>query len=390
MIHLKKSKLFIIYVLLWLIPVIFIFNKYAYEIYEFNSSMRVFITQGSTKHRTFNEKGLPVSNSPKIGEFVSPFYVVHYAIIYSDNLIETDKFRNKKQYHWRTDPSIEYWNVHPETGDKIKNQESFKNSVDWISNNIKYDNNGNAHLFYSFDWPYKGYPNNTIRAPWWSGLTDAYAIIPLLRAADIYGDEKYAKLANELYLSVTSPYQRGGSQTELDKQIWIEEYLDSQVKNNTELSYVFNGMVYSTYGIKSYEDYNKITDENKLQNKLIYSIFNNTHQFNDHGWSYYDLYGTKNNIKYHKVHAILLDNLIHDFPNELNQLDTRKKQEIHAISNSWNNSIINSGIYYTIYGEKSSIAYYNFTFEILLVLLLPFILLISIKFTKKTSMFKSH
>ncbi len=379
----KKYKNIVVYLIFWMLPIIFISNKYAYDIYEFNSSLRVLLTQGSTKHRTFNEKGLPISYSPKIGEFISPFYVVHYSIIYSDNLTDTGKFRDLNQYHWRHDPSIAYWNVHPDTTNSIKNRELFKNSVDWIRDNIQYDKNGHAHLFYSFDWPYRGYPNNNIKAPWWSGLTDAYAIIPLLRAADIYGDQKYAQLADELYKSVTAPYQQGGSTTQLNKRIWIEEYLDSQVKTDADLAYVFNGMVYSTYGIKSYEDYQTIEPTSALQNKLINSIFNNVHLFDNNGWSYYDLYGTKNNIKYHKVHAVLLDNLMHDFPNELAQLDPNKKQQLQKISNTWNNSLNNSGIYYSLYGEKKSFAYYNFLLSIIFLLILPILLHLSRQFIKK-------
>lgn len=209
MFSLKK----ILFFLIWVVLISFIFNKYAYEIFEFNTKIRVFIKEGKTAHREFDEKGLPFSYSARIGAYQSPFYVVHYAILYSENINHN---KEKNNLVWREDPSLEYWNVHPDLSDKAKNKVYFKHSVDWLVDNIDYSLNGKAHYLYNFDWPYNGFNNNKLEKGWWSGLTDAYAIIPLLRAYEIYGDEKYYKVASDLYNSVLSEYEEYGSLTYLN------------------------------------------------------------------------------------------------------------------------------------------------------------------------------
>lgn len=255
MFSLKK----ILFFLIWVVLISFIFNKYAYEIFEFNTKIRVFIKEGKTAHREFDEMGLPVSYSARIGEYQSPFYVVHYAILYSEHINY-----NKKgdSLIWREDPSLEYWNVHPNLSDEEKNKEHFKNSVDWLVDNVDYSLNGKAHFLYKFEWPYKGFTNNKLEAGWWSGLTDAYAIIPLLRAYEIYGDDKYYKVATDLYHSTLSNYEDYGSLTYLDGNPWIEEYMDVNIVSQDRLPYVFNGMVYSTFGIQAYESINKDSKKN--------------------------------------------------------------------------------------------------------------------------------
>lgn len=354
----------ILFFLVWIILISFIFNKCAYEIFEFNTKVRVFIKEGKTSHREFDVKGLPISYSARIGEYQSPFYVVHYAILYSEN-IEFDKKDNK--YVWRQDPSLEFWNVHPNLTNKEKNKENFKNSVDWLVSNVDYSLNGKAHYLYNFDWPYTGFNNNKLDAGWWSGLTDAYAIIPLLRAYEVYGDEKYLKVATDLYESSTSSYYNKGSLTYLDGRPWVEEYMDNNVVNINNLPYVFNGMVYSTFGIQAYES--KVYDSKEISQKLLDSIAINASKFNNNGWSYYDLYNNSNNIKYHLVHSSLLKYLIE---NDLK--DSEYVSKAVSISKEWLKTSENPGFYYVVYGDKV-FSYYQFVLSFVFILLLPLTLI---------------
>ncbi|WP_162540249.1 D-glucuronyl C5-epimerase family protein [Acinetobacter haemolyticus] len=358
----KKSIIFIV----WFALVSFIFNKYAYEIFEFNTSLRVFIKEGKTSHREFDEKGLPISYSARIGEYQSPFYVVHYAIIYSEHI----GYENKgNKLIWREDPSLEYWNVYPDLNDQEKNKIYFKNSVDWLVDNVDYSLNGKAHYLYNFDWPYKGFNNNKLESGWWSGLTDAYAIIPLLRAYEIYGEEKYYKVARDLYNSSLTKYEEFGSLTYLNGQPWIEEYMDRNITDQNNLPYVFNGMVYSTFGIQAYESLDK--ESKNISNKLLESIAKNVSQFNNNGWSYYDLYQNSNNIKYHLVHASLLDYLI---KNDLNKVIKDKNLTLSEYtSKEWNVKSKNLGFNYLVYGNKV-FAYYHFLFLYILFLLIGLVL----------------
>ncbi len=358
----KKAFLY----LFWVLFISIIFNRYAYDINQVNANIRVLVRTGTFSIREFTKEGLPISYSPRIGEYQSPFYVVHYAIYYSENMRD-----DNKGYHWRNDPSLKYWNVPPDIKDIEESKLKFKSCVDWLVDNLQYDNYGNSHFFYNFDWKYNGYPNGGLRAPWWSGLTDAYAIIPLLRAYDLFKDIKYLNAAEELYYSSTTSFKEGGSLTTLSNgDLWIEEYADPRVKNINNLAFVFNGMVYSTYGIKSYERY---VNKNRYSNQLTRSILRNVSQFNKNGWSNYDLLGTPSNIKYHKIHSALLEDLITNI-SAINSSKDIKIGTLKELAGYWDTTSKKfPGLYYIMYGPRG-VSYFHFLFIFFLVLSLPHLL----------------
>lgn len=289
------------YWLLLFLLVIYLFNIFAYEIELVNARIRNWVVTGNTNIRQFDAQGLPVSSNPNIKEeFVSPFYVVHYGLLYSE-LYNNDKRKNNA-FHWRPDSSLKFWNVAPQ---ELK-KEYFKHCVEWLIHHID-TSFGPAHFVYDFDWPYRGYPNNYVRKPWWSGLTDAYAIVLMLRAYDIYKDEKYLTVAKALYESSLTAVEKNGSLTKLNTGIWIEEYVDPKVAPD-KLAYVLNGMIYATFGIKAYED--KFHIENGYTLALLKSIETNMHLFDvGYAWSNYDLIGNSCNMKYHKIQVALMEEL---------------------------------------------------------------------------------
>ncbi|KMW71692.1 WblE protein [Photorhabdus luminescens subsp. luminescens] len=360
----KKSKniIKIIPYLIIVMIVSYTFNKYAYELDEFNGNVRNLVMKGKFTQREFNSNGFPLSHSPHISKpFLSPFYVVHYGLIYSSLGLNKDNVN----ILWRTDSSLPGWNVPPPTFNQNELMANFKFSADWLLNNIKLFH-GENHYLYDFDWSYKGYKNNKLSAPWWSGLTDAYAIILLLRAYDYFDDDKYLLTSKLLYQSSLAPIQKGGSLTTLDNMPWIEEYVDPQA-NSDQLAFVLNGMIYSTYGIESFENYLNIREDARIADKLYQSISHNIFKFDiKNEWSSYDLIGNPSNIKYHKIHTLLLKDLI-----ERNQ--NFKNKEIIDLYNNWNKSADNSGYYYIKHGPISW-AYYQFiTMYFLSVLVLSLI-----------------
>jgi len=348
--------------IIWFFIVSFTFNRFAYEIDQFNSKFRNLLKNKKFTLREFDESGIPYSISPKYNEkFVSPFYVVHYGLIYSNSYKERHKYNG---LHWNFNETLELWNEKPL---KVKN---FIALSDWIVQNIK-EINGKFHLVYSFDWIYKGYPNNLLRAPWYSGLTDAYSLLLLLRAYDVSRDVKYLDAADKLYMSSISLISEGGSLNFLNDKPWIEEYIDPKVKEYDRLPYVLNGMIYATYGIIAYESFRNM--ENGYSRKLIESIFSNLEKFYNNGWSYYDLIKTSANLKYHRIHKGLLTELINFtkkryFGDNKTLLDKAQK-----ILLAWEKSCNNLGLYYILYGEKS-FTYWHFVAFYIFVLLLYWLL----------------
>lgn len=354
----KKNIFYIFTYLFWVFIITFSFNKYAYEINETNAKIRVLTTSGNLSAREFDDNGFAFSHSPRIGQFKSPFYIVHYGLIYSDSLKKFLPDEKKNLSHWRTDPSLKYWNIPPKS-DEQNYEKYFYNMASWLVDNQEEYMNG-YHYLYNFDWPYKGYPTGQLSSPWWSGLTDGYAINLLLRAYDYFGEEKFLHTATNAYNSIIKNISDGGSVNHINNDIWIEEYVDPRF-DGQDMSFVLNGMIYATYGIMAYEDYIGKAEYSSL---LASSIINNITRFDTGGWSNYDLIGNPANIKYHKIHYILVEDLIN-----------RGFSINIELLNSWKKGFKNPGLYYVLKGPVS-VAYYHFIASYILLILLPIIMVI--------------
>lgn len=356
------SKFKYYFIIIYIVISFVLFNIYAYEIHQFNAKIRIFLMTGKTDVRTFNKEGIPISHTKTIDNFISPFYVIHYGILYS-NVIRKEHL--KKYEHWKDDPSLKYWNVKLPNIDETKSKVFFKNSLDWLINNVSYVE-GKAHFLYKFDWSYNGYPNGKLSKPWWSGLTDSYAIILFLRGYDIFGNEEYLQLAENLYHSVLNDFAKYGSLTELNGLPWIEEYVDpSNITRKNNMSYVLNGMIYSSYSILAYEKYKK---NDIYSSKLFKSIEYNLPKFIEKdGWFKYDLIGNNTNIKYYLVTKTLLDRMNND--NYLNY--------------EYNNSTLNNllAINYIFNGAKT-FSWIHFLITFLIVLFFPFLYILFMRLTR--------
>lgn len=352
---LKKLKYKIAFLFFsWFVFVSAMFNIYAYDIQQLNASIRVFIKTGSFEVRSFDENGLPVSKSAKLDEFVSPFYVVHYGLIYSSGLM-------KDSLHWREDPSFQYWNVPPPELTTEQRVNNFKSAADWlVENSSKYKNK--THFLYDFDWPYSNYPSGGLTAPWWSGLTDGYAIVLLLRAYDYFGTESYYTLAQSLYDSVLTPVESGGSLNYLNGCPWIEEYVDPRFSGE-QMSFVLNGMVYATYGIESFENHNSESLSNAPMAEELYSCLNeNLSLYDIKGWANYDVIDNPANVKYFNImYSLLID---------LNNRDKLNEEVFQSIKSSWEAGYYFQGFMY-IYKGPVSFSYFHYLVSYLIFVAMP-------------------
>jgi hypothetical protein len=267
----------------------------------FNAKIRNFLTHGKFVICKINNKGIPITYNPHVEKsFISPFYVVHYGIIYSEKINNVKVFKKEFPYLWFEDSSLRFWNTTPQE----YKDEYFKNCADYIVENIKLFN-GNYHILYEYNWPYKNMAYKVIKTPWWSGLTDGYAILLLLRAYVVYKNNSYLKTAKKLYLSVLTPIEKGGSLTYFNGYPWIEEYVNWRFpKENPR---VLNGMIYAYYGVKAYEIFNNINQG--WADKLLISIFHNITYYDLNYWSYYDAVKTVANVKYHNINYSLLKDI---------------------------------------------------------------------------------
>lgn len=294
-----------IFILCYVLIAFVLFNIFAYDISKFNDKVRIFVLQGKSDVRTINEDGLPISHSRFMENFISPFYVVHYGIEYSEIL----RKQEYKSDYWTYDSSLKHWNVSIPDIDKNLAKQYLKNSLEWLMDNITYVNRV-AHFLYDFDWYYKGHANNMLKKGWWSGLTDDYAILLFLRGWDIFKDDRYLQIADELYRSTITPFENYGSLIWLDNRPWIEEYVNpNNIGMDVKMPYVLNGMIYSAYSILAYEKYKGVEH---IAKDLFDSVEKNANKFISSYWFKYDLIGTNTNIKYHLVTKSLFKRLYED------------------------------------------------------------------------------
>lgn len=272
-----------------------IFCLLGQEIETFNAKFRNLVWRGKFAKMEFSPSGIPSQAVASMGEYTSPFYVVHYGLMYSDACNEATEHSG---FHWLPDPTQRFW---PDAPDHIT-MEYFHNSLEWLLENVSYEINGQAHFLYDFNWPYKGYPGGKLIPPWWSGLTDAHAITLLLRGYDCFSDQRYLSLAADLYKSSVTPIDQGGSLTSWDGHPWIEEYVDPRVPSS-DLSRVWNGMAYSYFGIKAYEEF---IGQERISSELFDSMAEHVEKYDLGVWSYYDAIGSRANIKYHLINWALI------------------------------------------------------------------------------------
>lgn len=340
----------------WLVVCLFVFNKCAYEISQANAKIRILVTQQKLALRSFVD-GIPVSYSSKHESFVSPFYVVHYGIYFSEGMEASGR-------HWEPQKTLKYWNVKPERDLLNEKQYYFNAAIAWLKENKK-THKGHLHFLYNFDWKYRSHPEGGLSAPWWSGLTDGYAIILMLRAYDRSQDKEYLDIARELYLSTTAKIEEGGSLNALNGCPWIEEYVDPRIEPG-RLSHVLNGAVYAAYGVEAYEQHSEVKSDQVPSEKLYACIKSNVEIFDRGIWSNYDALGNSANIKYHRINFFLLKNMI----------DSGKiapTKSIQDTLNRWEIGVKNPGYGYIKSGPKTT-AYYHYVGMFFVVLIFPFML----------------
>jgi len=341
----RKYKTWLTFMLSFFMGLVTV-NIVAPQLSYFNIKIRNFLIHGEFHKFTFTEKGIPEQLNPRIGRYTSPFYVVHFGLLYSEacrDLVDSSK------HHWLEDATLKYWYGNS----PAPSLQNFKAALDWLLTNADDETTyGVTHFLYNFDWPYSGYPSGVIKAPWWSGLTDGYAIIPLLRGYDCFKNNKYLLLAEKLYNSVLTPISEGGSLTYWDGLPWIEEYVDPRASGK-ESPRVFNGMAYAYFGVLAFETYKQAQDAaQNASSALLASIAEHIYDFDMGYWSYYDAIGNPANIKYHGINWALT-------------ADPRISLAISSeLRQRWAVGV-RYPILYLIYGARTT-AYFHLWFEVLL------------------------
>jgi len=160
---------------------------------------------------------------------------------------------------------------------------------------------------YNFDFPLHGYPDETIRSPWYSGMAQGQVLSAFVRLYNIIEDDKYKDAARKVFNSfftfkdINMPWI---SYIDHNKYVWIEEYPMEDPTN------ALNGFIFAIYGLY---DYYLLTQDSKCKEILLAcltTVKDNIHLFrNKDDLSYYCLKHKVKSESYHKVHIDQLEML---------------------------------------------------------------------------------
>lgn len=231
---------------------------------------------------TIDKQNLPVVdydtiNGVYIGKQYNPVTVSHFSYKYYDDYI-----RN-----------------HNETAKNI-----FLNHVNWLVNNTVERGN---YSFFVYNFPFPPY---NLKSPWYSAMTQAKPMLPLLNAYKITHDKIYLttakNLLNVLFIDINDPCKCGVTYKTSNNGWWYELYANGHPNGPK----VLNGMMFTLVNIYEYYNFTHDRDALYLFNQGILSLKNNIHNYDKNGnYSSYDKDHGNAPIFYHKVHLCLLDKL---------------------------------------------------------------------------------
>ena len=174
-------------------------------------------------------------------------------------------------------------------------------SANWLVDNLKNNPKGIPVWMHNFDWRYIA----TLKAPWYSGLSQGQGISLLLRTYKLTKDEKYLESGKKAFISLQKLVDEGGVLSIDDHgNKWIEEYLVNPP------SHVLNGFLWALFGVY---DYFLFTEDKNIKNlfeDFLKTIKDNLYKYDIGFWTLYDL--SNSNIKniasyfYQKLHIVQL------------------------------------------------------------------------------------
>ncbi|WP_175552438.1 D-glucuronyl C5-epimerase family protein [Tangfeifania diversioriginum] len=124
-----------------------------------------------------------------------------------------------------------------------------------------------------------------LKAPWYSGMTQGYAISYLLRYYDLTDDETILPIIKKIAFVLISPQEDGGTiSTTKEGCTWIEEY-----PNSTRSKQVLNGFINGLIGLFEYCNF----FDNDLKAKQIFNeayecLKTSLEYYDTPTWSYYN------------------------------------------------------------------------------------------------------
>ncbi len=186
-------------------------------------------------------------------------------------------------------------------GRSLEYRRKFLAASDWLYSNLQRNGFGIWVWNHNFDWEYR----NTLKAPWYSGLSQGQGISLLVRAHAETGNSKYLEAAQRAFISFSTPVAEGGV-TFVDEQrnIWFEEYIVSPP------THILNGFIWASWGVRDYFLATSDLAADSLFRQAVETFRVNLHRYDLGFWSRYEQSGTSLPMIaspfYHQLHIVQL------------------------------------------------------------------------------------
>jgi hypothetical protein len=152
---------------------------------------------------------------------------------------------------------------------------------------------------YEFDFALHGKPDDTLQAPWYSGMAQGQVLSLVSRIHEITGEAAYLDAARDVFESLVQLGRRSDPWVTWveDRYLWIEEYPDDPP------DHTLNGFVFAIYGIYDFYAITGDVGAERLYQAGLTTLEAHLPEFrNPGGVSHYCLAHGTLSEKYHEIH----------------------------------------------------------------------------------------
>jgi hypothetical protein len=158
---------------------------------------------------------------------------------------------------------------------------------------------------YDFDFAVHGDTTQTLKAPWYSGMAEGYALTAFVRLFELTGEAKWKEAADATFAALqrgTVPGDPFVSWVDSESNLWLEEYPRPEVSNSEK---VLNGHIFGMYGLYDYWQLTKSPEALAMINGAITTVeqMAPTKFRRVNGASVYSLHHQMPTVTYHHVHV---------------------------------------------------------------------------------------
>ena len=249
----------------------------------------------------FNEN----ASFSELGEYYMPFlYKANYQGPFDNKGIPLLDYKGKvgKQYNpiAIAQYGLGHYNIYKRTAN-AKYYDIFLKQADWLVEHSEINPKGLYVWNHHFDWEYR----DTLKAPWYSALSQGQGISVLVRAFKETQQKEYLDAAEKAFESFRyETFEGGVKHTDESGFIWFEETIVNPP------THILNGFLWSIWGVYDYYLLTKEKIAKDLFEKSIETLKENLNSYDIGFWSLYELSGTKLKMIassfYHSLHIVQL------------------------------------------------------------------------------------